>query len=44
MMMALPVLSIILNLIGAPPGVTALMGMVVPMFMMQYIEPNHSHQ
>jgi hypothetical protein len=37
MAMMLPLLGIILSFIGAPTGATALMGMVVPMFLMQYI-------
>jgi len=40
MMLAVPVVGVLLNLIGAPPGATAFLGMVVPMFLMQYIEPN----
>ena len=39
MMLAVPVVGLALNLIGAPPGATAFLGMVVPMFFMQYIGP-----
>jgi len=39
MMLAVPVVGLALNLIGAPLGATAFLGMVVPMFFMQYIGP-----
>lgn len=42
MMLAVPVVGLVLNLIGAPPGATAFLGMVVPMFFMQYLEPDSS--
>ena len=50
MMLAVPVMGMAFNIIGLPPGATAFLGMIVPMFFMQYIEPmsdesgsNHDH-
>ena len=38
MMMALPVVTLVINAFGAPPALTALMGMLVPMFLMMHME------
>lgn len=37
-MLMMPLLGLLLNFIGAPVGATALMGMVVPMFLMNHLE------
>ena len=38
MMMALPLVTLVINAFGAPPAMTALMGMLVPMFLMMHME------
>ena len=38
MMLSMPLLALLLNMFNAPLGMTALMGMVVPMFIMHHIE------
>ena len=38
MMMALPLVTLVINAFGAPPAMTALLGMLVPMFLMMHME------